>query len=204
MKSYAATTIRPDLTTIVIVGDVTPDQARSVVEKWFGAWKADGPTPDVFPPAVAANRASHVTIPATGRVQSGTVTRCRKTLAITYTHPDYALLQQLANTPSSRAGFYDFDPLPRRARAARLRVPSVDSRVSGGHNRSTFLGETSAPTRKTSRRRGASSSPTSPRWAARCSNPTAFCEPLKALALGAFTGPSSVCTTASPSQLLYL
>ncbi len=133
VKSYAATIMRPDLTTIVIVGDVTTDQARSVVEKWFGDWKADGPTPDVFPPAVAANRASHVTIPATGRVQSDVT--LSETLAITYTHPDYALLQ-LANTVLS-GGFYD-SILYRDVRELHGYAYSVDSRVSGGHNRSTF------------------------------------------------------------------
>ena len=39
VKQYHADTIRPDLTTIVVIGDVTPAEARAVVEKWFGDWK---------------------------------------------------------------------------------------------------------------------------------------------------------------------
>lgn len=37
---------RPDLTTIAIVGDLTPEQARSAVEAAFGSWPANGPTPN--------------------------------------------------------------------------------------------------------------------------------------------------------------
>jgi zinc protease len=38
---------RPDLTTIAIVGDVTPERARRAVEAAFGSWSNDGPTPSV-------------------------------------------------------------------------------------------------------------------------------------------------------------
>jgi zinc protease len=125
--------MRPDLATIVIVGDVTVDQARSVVEKWFGSWKADGPTPNVFPPAVAPNRASRRVIPATGRVQSEVT--LSESLPITYTNPDYPVLR-LANTVLS-GGFYD-SILYRDVRELHGYAYSVDSSVTGGHNRSTF------------------------------------------------------------------
>jgi len=60
-EDYFAETYRPDLTTIVVVGDVTPDQARATVEKYFGAWQARGPKPDVVPRAVPVNsRSDHV------------------------------------------------------------------------------------------------------------------------------------------------
>jgi zinc protease len=47
VKAYYEKTIRPDLATIVVVGNVTPAAARSAVERGFGAWRAAGPTPDV-------------------------------------------------------------------------------------------------------------------------------------------------------------
>ncbi len=57
VKRYFAGTYRPDLTTIVVVGDVAPERARAAVEKYFGAWKASGPKPDVIPPRVPLNPA---------------------------------------------------------------------------------------------------------------------------------------------------
>ncbi|MBS0557375.1 MAG: insulinase family protein [Proteobacteria bacterium] len=62
-RAYFAQTYRPDLTTIVVVGDVTPDQARATVEKYFGAWKATGPKPDVIPKPVPLNPASYTVVP---------------------------------------------------------------------------------------------------------------------------------------------
>jgi zinc protease len=133
VKAYQATTIRPDLTTIVIVGDVTPEDAQASVARWFGDWKADGPTPDVFPPVAPPNRASKVVIPATGRVQSEVT--LAQTVPMTYNDPDYALLR-LANTVLS-GGFYD-SILYHDVREVHGYAYSVDSLITGGHNRSTF------------------------------------------------------------------
>ncbi|HXD35265.1 MAG TPA: pitrilysin family protein [Rhodanobacter sp.] len=58
VKDYYAKVFRPDMTTIVVVGDVTPEQAKAQVEKWFGGWKATGPKPNVVFAPVPANGAS--------------------------------------------------------------------------------------------------------------------------------------------------
>lgn len=50
---------RPDLTTIAVVGDVSPERVRSALEASFGAWHAEGPKPDAhlmaMPPAASGH-----------------------------------------------------------------------------------------------------------------------------------------------------
>lgn len=62
VKKYYAETLRPDLTTIVVIGDITPEEARAVVEKWFGSWKTTGAKPDVEFPAVPPNKPMAATV----------------------------------------------------------------------------------------------------------------------------------------------
>jgi zinc protease len=47
VKAYYAKTIRPDLTTIVVAGNVSSAAARAAIDKEFGAWHASGAVPDV-------------------------------------------------------------------------------------------------------------------------------------------------------------
>jgi zinc protease len=69
VKQYYAQTFRPDMTTIVIIGDVTPAAARQVVTAAFGDWQASGPKPDAHYPAVPGNRASEFHTPDSSAVQ---------------------------------------------------------------------------------------------------------------------------------------
>jgi zinc protease len=62
-KAYYREVYRPDVTTIVIVGDVTPAQARAKVEKYFGNWHASGPKPEVIPKPVPLNPSSYTVVP---------------------------------------------------------------------------------------------------------------------------------------------
>ena len=59
-RQYFQRAYRPDLTTIVVVGDVTPEEAKATVERYFGGWKAVGPKPDVVPKPVPLNPAGYV------------------------------------------------------------------------------------------------------------------------------------------------
>jgi zinc protease len=69
VKQYHDATIRPDLTTIVVIGDVTPTDARAVIEKWFGDWKATGDKPNTTLAAVPVNKTSAATVPDSEAVQ---------------------------------------------------------------------------------------------------------------------------------------
>jgi len=62
VKDYYAKTYRPDLTTIVVVGNITPEQAKATVERYFGQWKAEGAKPDVISKPVATNPAGYAVV----------------------------------------------------------------------------------------------------------------------------------------------
>jgi zinc protease len=63
VKAFYQAAYRPDLTTIVVLGDVTPEEARRVVAANFGSWQAAGPTPKIDLPPIGANKASETRVP---------------------------------------------------------------------------------------------------------------------------------------------
>jgi zinc protease len=91
VKQYHAVTMRPDLTTIVVIGDVTADEAKAVVIKWFGDWKAEGPKPETTLPAIPVNKASAANVPDPQAVQDS-VTLAQQ-LNLNRFDPDYYPLQ---------------------------------------------------------------------------------------------------------------
>ncbi|MGA8214299.1 MAG: pitrilysin family protein [Candidatus Sulfotelmatobacter sp.] len=91
VKQYHASTIRPDLTTIVVIGDVSPEEARRVIEKYFGDWKAVGPKPDTILPSVPLNKPSTVNVPDAEQVQDSVV--LAEQLNLNRFDPDYYPLQ---------------------------------------------------------------------------------------------------------------
>jgi zinc protease len=102
VRAWYAAAYRPDLTTIVVVGDVTPARARAIVERYFGGWHADGPKPSTNPPPVPENAPSGAVVAATGRVQSQVT--LDETVGVSRTAPAWAALQ-VANTALT-GGFY--------------------------------------------------------------------------------------------------
>jgi zinc protease len=69
LLKYYTDTFRPDLTTIAVIGDITPEEARNVVEKHFGSWQANGPKPEVTLPAIPGNKPAFVNVPDPSSVQ---------------------------------------------------------------------------------------------------------------------------------------
>jgi len=86
VQSYYHATYRPDLTTIVIVGDITPEHARQAIEKAFGNWTATGPKPPVDLPSRPLSRSSETTVPDPGRLQDDVT--LAETMNLTITNPD--------------------------------------------------------------------------------------------------------------------
>jgi zinc protease len=91
VKQYYASTFRPDLTTIVVIGDVSPEEARQVIEKWFGNWKTAGPKPDTTLPPIPINKPSAVNVADSEAVQDSVV--LAEQLKLNRFDPDYYPLQ---------------------------------------------------------------------------------------------------------------
>ncbi len=87
VTAYYASVYRPDMTTIVVVGDVDPQHARDVVTKYFGSWTATGPKPAVAMPVVPNNAAASAVVPDKERIQSQV--QLVQVLSLTRTDPDY-------------------------------------------------------------------------------------------------------------------
>jgi zinc protease len=91
VKNYYARTFRPDLTTIVIVGDVTPQEAKAQIERSFGGWEATGARPSLVLPSVPLNPASAVHVPDSAEVQG--IVNLAEQLGLNRFHPDYYALE---------------------------------------------------------------------------------------------------------------
>ena len=91
VRAYYQKIYRPDLTTIVIIGNVKVETAQAVVQKYFGLWEARGPKPNVLLPAVPDNKPSVVTVPNNTRVQDRVI--LAETLQLKRSDPDYYALE---------------------------------------------------------------------------------------------------------------
>ena len=133
VKASYAMMYRPDLTTIVVVGDITPEHARAAIDRAFGGWTASGPKPEVFEPAVPVNRAGSTTVPATGRIQSDVT--LAQVLPIGYHDPDYAALS--LGDQVLTGGFYA-SLLFHDLREVHGYAYTVSSGIAWSENRSVF------------------------------------------------------------------
>ena len=91
VKNYYASTFRPDMTTIVVIGKISPDEAVTAIENNFGAWKANGEKPSTLFPPAPTNSVSVTHVPDASRVQDKVT--LAETLQLTRTNADYYALQ---------------------------------------------------------------------------------------------------------------
>ncbi|MCL4539544.1 MAG: insulinase family protein, partial [Bacteroidetes bacterium] len=91
VKEYYAKVFRPDMTTIVVIGDVNPDTAKQVIWDYFKTWKASGPKPPTELAPVPLNKPSTAQVPDASRVQD--VVYLSEEIAVTRSNPDYYALQ---------------------------------------------------------------------------------------------------------------
>ena len=133
VTTYYAKAFRPDLATIVVIGDITPDEARPVIEKYFGEWKPLGEKPEVALPPVPANKPSAANVPDQSQVQDS-VTLAEE-LEINRFHPDYYALQ-LGNHVLG-GGFYA-TRLYRDLRQQAGYVYSIEDSLEAGQTRAEY------------------------------------------------------------------
>jgi zinc protease len=134
VRAFQAATFRPDLTTIVVIGKVTPEQARATIEKYFGAWTASGPKPDIDLPAVPANTMATIAVPDATRVQDNVV--LAESLALTRSNPDYYAME--LGSAILGGGFYSSRLSIHLRKEAGL-VYSVSSNMQIGKTRGIYL-----------------------------------------------------------------
>jgi zinc protease len=91
VRKYYDATFRPDLTTIVVTGDVSAEEAKSVIQKWFGDWTATGPKPNTTLPPVPPNKASAQNVADPQAIQDSVV--LAEQLPLNRFDPDYYPLQ---------------------------------------------------------------------------------------------------------------
>lgn len=91
VRDYYDKVFRPDLTTLVVVGPITPAEAEALVSKYFGSWQAKGRRPQIALPPVPSNAAGTVHVPDDKRVQEKVV--LSETLGMTRSNADYYALQ---------------------------------------------------------------------------------------------------------------
>ena len=90
VRNYHSTVVRPDETIIVVIGNVTPEKAESVIKKYFGVWKATGAKPNLLLPPVPPNIPSTTHVPDNSRIQDEII--LAETLGLTRSDPDYYAL----------------------------------------------------------------------------------------------------------------
>jgi len=134
VHAYYRKVFRPDLTTIVVVGHISPEQARASIDKYFGEWSASGPKPDTDLPAVPANKPSTVAVPDGSRVQDNVI--LAQNLALTRSDPDYYALE--LGSAVLGGGFYS-TRLSIEMRKNSGLVYSVGSTLQAGRTRGAYF-----------------------------------------------------------------
>jgi zinc protease len=133
VKAFYGSVFRPDMTTIVVIGNVTPSQAQSTIAKYFGDWTATGPKPVVDLPKVPLNKPAAAVVPDPSRVQDDT--SLTETVSVVRTDPDYYALQLGDHVLGG--GFYA-TRLYHDLRQVSGYVYNVSNRLAAGKTRSTY------------------------------------------------------------------
>jgi hypothetical protein len=117
-----------------VIGKVTPETARAVIEKHFGRWTADGPPPPTDLPPVPLNGPAVVRVPNDQRVQDNVT--LAETIGLNRFDPDYYALE-LGN--SVLGGSFYATRLYRDLRQNAGLVYFVSSAIEAGKTRGLYV-----------------------------------------------------------------
>lgn len=131
--TYYKKVFRPDLATVVVIGDVTPEDARKVIEKYFGSWQAAGTKPPTVLPPVPANHASAFNVPDPSQIQD--TVELAEQLQMNRFDPDYYALQ--VGNHVLGGGFYA-TRLYRDVRQKAGYVYNIDNSLHASESRAEF------------------------------------------------------------------
>jgi len=130
LVAYARRYVRPEFTTLAIVGDVDPARVRAVLERDFGAWRGEGAAPPAALPPIPDPPAASKTIPGAG---DAVVVRLGQP-GIARSNPDYYALS-VANV---LLGHSSNSWLMEEMRMKRGLVYDVESSINAGPDRGTI------------------------------------------------------------------
>jgi zinc protease len=133
VRAYYHKVFRPDLTTIVVVGRISAEQASETIGKYFGAWPAAGAKPETDLPTAPPNKPGAVAVPDASRVQDTVI--LAQNLALTRSDSDYYPLE--LGSAVLGGGFYS-TRLSIEMRKNTGLVYSVGSTLQAGRTRGAY------------------------------------------------------------------
>jgi zinc protease len=138
LHAYASKYWRPDLTSIAIVGDLSPERVRSALEAAFGSWQTVGPKPDAHLMAMPPASKGHDFI---GTDSNQVYVRLGQP-AVSRSNADYDTFQVLNQILGGSGSFES--RLWQELRQKRGLVYSVDSALDANDDRGDFRVELNA------------------------------------------------------------
>jgi zinc protease len=133
VRAYQRAVTRPDLTTIVVIGKISPEQARATIAHYFGDWTASGPKPATDLPSTPPNAPNQIAVPDASRVQDTVV--MAQALTLKRSDPDYYPLE--LGSAVLGGGFYSTRLSIQMRKNAGL-VYGVGSQLQAGRTRSVY------------------------------------------------------------------
>ena len=133
VKEYYQKIFRPDLTTIVVIGNISAKDAVASFEKYFGDWRATGSKPKTDYEPGKSNGTSTIFVPDKQRLQDDVT--LKEVLTLTRSNPDYYPLQ--VGVAVISGGFYA-TRLSKELREKRGLVYSVEASLASDKTYSEF------------------------------------------------------------------